>query len=263
VIPKKGPTQATASPWQFKEAYSQFSSIYLETAAQRRHFEDQLQAIGELFAALGISRATRILDASCGTGDVLAGLRAQGYESLAGTDGSPEMLAIAQSNEALTEVPLTEVSWADLGQYLGSQNPFGVIYMLGHSLPHAPREDIPRILADLSRNVPQGARFIFDMRKWDEIDGELRQHRDEVRDLGSITFQGDTCQLMDRCHYGSGWQYVTYSVLNDGQIHFEFTVAYSLFTIQEALAWMIEAGFDAREFKLSNWPYHILAGQRR
>lgn len=68
-------------------AYEDFAPFYAALLVLRSHFKEQIALLERLFRWLKLNQESRILDAACGTGHVLAGLSVLGYDDLAGLDG--------------------------------------------------------------------------------------------------------------------------------------------------------------------------------
>src|SRR5689334_4008265 len=83
-------------------SYARFAPCYVPMVRERKHFEKQVAVVKCLLGELGNSRAKppKVLDAACGTGDVLGMLAEDGNLSLAGADGSHEMISCALGNKS-------------------------------------------------------------------------------------------------------------------------------------------------------------------
>jgi ubiquinone/menaquinone biosynthesis C-methylase UbiE len=74
------------------DTYDRFAVHYRALLQPREHFRWQRELLLKLFRFHGITPSARILDAACGTGDVLADLNQLGFRNLMGIDGSAVML---------------------------------------------------------------------------------------------------------------------------------------------------------------------------
>ena len=101
-------------------------------------------------------RAASVLELGCGTGTILAGLGS--FESLAGIDRSPEMLAVARAKVPHARLLEGDISDFDLGER------FDVVICVFDTLNHLPRFELWEALFACTRaHLRAGGLFIFDI----------------------------------------------------------------------------------------------------
>lgn len=255
--------------------YAKLAPYYRPMLEKRDHFAKQLKLLNVFLSRYGTSRTARILDAACGTGDVVTGLHTMGYSQVAGVDASEDMLAQAQALQGVADVPLQKCRWQELDRYLGSYGNYDVIFILGHALPHAEKEEIPAIVRNVYNGLNPGGIFVFDIRMWTRVqDGSLVQPGRQIgifRWLGKFR-SGKHCYWVDDCcEYESGRQYITYRFrrINDGGLGWDheerLVLSYTPFEPEEALRWLQDAGFRQIEVQQPDpkkWPYMLVVGEK-
>jgi SAM-dependent methyltransferase len=248
-------------------AYEDFAPIYRALVQPRGHFEGQAAVVDGQLRSSGIARESRILDAACGTGDVLVALLASGYSNLHGCDGSRAMLNECRALEAL---PVTECRWENLGRYFRAVPPFDAIFIMGNSLAHAEARHLPTIFSDLAAGLRPGGALIFDIRRWGRgPGGELRE---EGRGVGSWRLLPETAgpdgmlEVRDRCRYQEGRQLIDYDMQPSSgakRSRIRFTLSYAIFDFVLAERWLAEAGFASSTCERNpDWPYLIVRARR-
>ena len=116
---------------------------------QREHFEAQVLLLDFISNRKGISKNSRILDAACGTGDVVLEHNKKGFNKVSALDGSEVMLEQFPAKSLPFSVECC--NWKSLGKYFDRYGQFDFIYILGNSFPHLEIESIPRCWLNSSR----------------------------------------------------------------------------------------------------------------
>jgi len=255
------------------ESYSKAARFYRALLKGRDHIEPQVNVIETLIARSGMKNP-RILDAACGSGEVLNELRERGFDAY-GTDGSRELVELAKEHSRLQRgnCLLGIYKWQCLEHLFETQKTFDVIITLGHSLPHATEQDIPVILNQIYGGLKEGGLFAFDMRSWERNvsnqliePGRLNGIR---RWLGEAVVEGRKCWIDDLCEYTVGKQRISYFV------HFQdakpietesFSLEYTIFSMEKVKQWFEESQFtkpiECFNSKNPKWPYTIVVARK-
>ena len=123
----------------------------------------------------------RVLDCSCGTGQLAVGLAGHGLDVVA-TDASAGMIrrTAALAGEHGVRLDARQVSWVDLTGHLEAST-FDLVFCIGNSLGHAEgsrgRLDA---LASMARLLRPGGRLVLTSRMWEVV--RARGSRIDVRD---------------------------------------------------------------------------------
>lgn len=260
-----------------QNSYMILSPFFRDFAKARSHFEKQLNVIKSLIPYIGHSQQARILDASCGTGDVAAMLYQIGYERIEGVDGCKAMLEQSQQLSLTGYIPFTECRWENIDKYFANNNTFDFIFILGHSLPHADPDTIQDVMAKVCKGLNAGGTFAFDMRRWiRESYGSLIQpnrNTGTFKCCGRFFHDGREFCIDERCSYESGGaQCINYRIrrVSEDDSRWDLgeeknaPVYYFPFEIVQAKDWLIRAGFDTvEEFSGSiDWPYAVILGRK-
>ena len=237
--------------------YERMAPFARAILAERGHFEKQAQLVRRIAERFHVPYDARILDAACGTGDVLIALNELGFKNLTGLYGSREMLEQRQPNTP----PVSQCKWADLHQYFSGHGQFDFVYMLGHALPHAEFAEIEEVLKTIQDGLKKGGIFAFDMRAWDELPtGQLTQLGrldGQFRSLGTVEVDGKNWSVEDMVRYHAHRQNVTYRMACAAE-RVQFDLSYSLFTVKMACDALIKAGFQPERVFVedsADWPY--------
>ncbi len=259
----------TALRVRMDNRYTVLGRVFREIALLRGHFAKQLRVLRSLAESEGLHRSSRILDAACGTGDVLLGLRSDGFEHIQGCDGSEAMLA--QWPSSIDAVPRRMCDWAELDTIFDESGPFDLVFFLGHSLPHLHRRLVPKVMKSVYDGLNVGGLLAFDIRDWVEgNDGSRWQAGRETsipRLLGDVALDGVRYQLSDRAYYCGHRQFVEYrlvSAARGGKTLTE-TLTYDMFVPREAVQWLLAAGFAAGRVsvrRFAEWPYLVITARR-
>ena len=247
--------------------YKWMANFYREIVRQRGHFEAQLEVLESIFKRNSISKNAKILDAACGTCDVVKKLFYQGYRNIHALDGSKEMLSQYKKNNKLP-ISADHCRWENIDTYLNLNGKFDVIYMLGHSLPHAGTKILPGIVSNIFKGLNNNGFFIFDMRNWQrDINNRLVQpNREEgiYRFLGEFYINGDWHWVEDKVSYVNSSQIVSYRCrkANENRMGWKsevtFDLTYSIFHRSEMLTWLLNVCFKEINIEIQkylNWPY--------
>ena len=259
--------------------YEVLAPFYNALLRNRNHFEAQANMLQRLCSRLNIGKMARLLDAACGTGESLVLLHKNGWLNISGLDGSKAMLAEAHRLETLTGVSLNACSWENLDEYFSTHDTYDLVFFLGHALPHAPLELVRKVLGYVFDGLNPGGYLLFDMRKWSRApDGGLFQEGRPAgvsRQLGMFTVDEKDYLIDECCTYISGRQQIEYRIRKarkdgtgeDGageDKEKKPCLFYTPFTVQEAMDWLSETGFQNIEWEQpSDWPYMILFGQKK
>jgi len=242
------------------EAYKIAARYYEFIASGRNHFELQVRVVNELIKRYRLKKP-RILDAACGSGEVLNLLLDDGANAY-GCDGSPDMLILAQ--QFLTAKQNARLypacKWQDLGSLLQKER-FDLIFVLGHAFPLLKPAEIPGVIEAIFEGLNPDGVFAFDMRQWIRADnGQLRESGRPVdvrRWMGEHALtKGKRFLLDDCCTYSAQSQRITYSVQHLDPNHqpddCDFTFEYTLFDVDDVTRWFAYSPF--RHNIAFHWP---------
>ena len=248
------------------EAYKLMAPYYRPLVKDRRHFQGQVSIVKELVKSIN-NHFPKILDAACGTGDVLA-LLAPDYKHIAGADGSPEMLSVAISDPGLEGIPLSYCKWENLPSFFMRSGQFDLVFILGNSIAHTKdRACFEDIVSAIHDGLTVGGIMAFDIRDWrlDKESGnytESGRSTDHTRDLGPLDTARGKVGITDSCSYSSGRQHITYEV-RGGNYSETFALSYLPVPCNDALDILTRTGFvDCRAKEYSGWPYVVLIGSK-
>jgi SAM-dependent methyltransferase len=239
---------------------------YRALVKDRNHFQNQTAVVKRLVKYLS-NPCHRILDAACGTGDVLA-LLASEYKHIAGVDGSPEMLTIAISDARLEGIPLSYCKWEHLPSFFMRQGQFDLIFLLGNSIAHVEdKAHFEHVVSIIHDGLTLGGIIAFDTRDWnlDEQSGNLVEPGRPVncpRILGTFDVEGEIVEITDLCSYSDNRQYIKYKVQGDNWSD-TFTLSYLPFSRNDALGVLTQSGFvDCKINRYPDWNYLVIVGFR-
>jgi glycine/sarcosine N-methyltransferase len=176
-----------------QSAYDQLSASYDYFVNWNNRLSFELPFLTQQLA--GGEKASRILDAACGTGMHAIALAKQGYAA-SGADISQGMIEKARENALRDQVPVRfkQGGFGELKEKFG-ENLFEGLLCLGNSLPHvASLEHLQQTLRDFSAVlVPQG-KLILQNRNFDGVLAaqarwmEPQSHREGSREWIFIRF---------------------------------------------------------------------------
>lgn len=246
-------------------AYDALARFYGPLVRQSGRVETEIALLCMLLRRAGVPQSARILDAACGTGDVLAGLRRHGYTRSVGLDGSPGMVAYAR--EILTPTDVTVCDWSSLSDYFKSNGTFDVVFLLSMSLPHAMQEDLPTIIESIQNGLNPNGLLFFDTRDWHlEPDGTLKEWNRPAtvyRWLEPVTIADKLYWIDDQCFYDANRQHVIYRI-GDCESSSDTTIekvelSYAAVPLDQWRHWLRESGFEEIEaMQPRDWPYIVL-----
>jgi len=249
------------------DSYCMFSLYYQGLVKSRGHFENQADIVRTLAHRFS-SKEVRILDAACGTGDVLA-LLANEFLSISGLDGSPEMLKYALSNKLLEGVPLTCCRWNNLDSFFSRTGKYDLIYLLGNSIAHTENlSSFIEILGSILVNgLSKNGVLAFDMRDWvwDQEKRHLIQPNRPIgveKTLESITVDRSEIAVTETCTYDPERQYVKYKIIREDRA-VECTLSYLMMDVQAAKKFIYQIGFSSVDMPSSIKPkYPIIIARK-
>ena len=252
------------------DQYTRMSHFYRGILKHRKHFENQSEVVDAIIQETFKSNNLSILDAACGTGDVVEILYNSGYKNISATDGSEEMIKFF-SKDLIKKIQVQVCPWINLDDYFLKNNPFDLIYILGHSLPHACIDEIPRIFSYIYKGLKPNGIFLFDVRTW--VKGEDQKliqpgrPANVYRDLGIVTTEDGNYHIEDKVTYNDNIQHAVYRIRkllsenpesNSEEI---LELNYSIFNVHEAISMLELAGFNPdkiQQLKFDNWSYIVI-----
>ena len=247
------------------EAYKHMASYYRALVNEREHFQSQAAIVKELIKLINKPHP-RILDAACGSGDVLA-LLASDYRHIAGVDGSPDMLSIAITDPRLEGISFSCCRWENLKFFFMRQEQFDLVFFLGNSIAHIEdRKSLKDIVSIVYNGLSSGGILAFDIRNWilDKESGKLIEQGRSIsspRNLGSFkNTEGKAFEITDQCSYSNGRQNIKYNIQG---VNFsdDFTLSYLPFSCDDALDIIKQSGFDNYKTQVyPNWKYTVIIG---
>ena len=140
-----------------REQYAKFAPFYTQVGIKRGHFKAQVDFLNKVIAE--ISSCNVILDASCGTGNVLKQLSKDHPDrEFYGLDGSAELLERAREHLNGSKAKIRLADWQGMVSVF-SERTFDLIYMLGNSIAHCESEkELKNVISSvysLLTQVPQ------------------------------------------------------------------------------------------------------------
>ena len=146
--------------------------------------EDKMNPAGSVAAFAAVVQSlpigSRVLDCSCGTGQLAVGLAELGM-AVDATDASPGMVLRTQQLAEQHRVPLTAhtVAWSELLSHF-EPSTFDLVFCVGNSLVHAAGTSKRRsALQAMARLLRPGGRLVLTSRTW-----ELVRARGSRMDIG-------------------------------------------------------------------------------
>lgn len=256
-----------------RESYARIARFY-DAVFRDRHFgRRQAELLEELSKSRKILKTSKLLDAACGTGNLLAELNRSGWTNLTGIDGSSEMLACGNKRAELNGIPMIYQGWESVRDwFVQGQREFDCITLLGNSLAHAQARQVDLILAQFFQGLAPGGMLIFDIRDWaTDISGQLIQSNreaDTFRTLSEFNLGSERWRAEDRCTYPGECQVITYrftplSSSERDPVVDEIPLTYGLFNIDDAKRWMQYIGYDNIEAcRPQTWDYVVMVATR-
>lgn len=146
--------------------YSKFAPYYHYIGKARGHFQAQQRFLDDI---LNNEDFSDVLDASCGTGDVLDGLSKMfPLKNFYGSDISKSLLNRAYDQPYLDEDNIKLSDWEQLSVFF-PQSRMDFIYILGNSIAHSNSIDkLEKVFSEVSKLLKIDGLFVFDIRPWDK-----------------------------------------------------------------------------------------------
>lgn len=251
--------------------YEIFAPYYRSLLKDRGHFEDQLKLLIPIIEHEKSNVA--VLDAACGTGEVLLGLLDEGFNAF-GLDGSPAMLAQAGSlvgvqhrRRLYPPCPWEEIAFQRI------KRRFECVFILGNAFSHLAHASIPPTLNRIHDILTPNGLFVFDMRHWaHDKSGTLRQPGRKIgepRQHGPYVDRGKQFLINETCRYTHLTQVISYDVhhLDTGKgepaLDCRFELRYSLFDSDDVIRWAEESDFRSKPVlhvpNVDGWPYQVVS----
>jgi SAM-dependent methyltransferase len=246
----------------------EFAKLYPKVAKLRDHFNKQTQTVCNLFELLKISPDSKILDAACGTGDLVNDLYDNNYKHVYAIDGSADML---KHFDPKNNIPFECCDWLNIESYFKKQGSFDCILILGQSLPCLEIQYLDNLLKKTYDNLNPGGKFIFDIRPW------KRDHQNnlidpvrlpEVKNFLAQVIDNDVEYLVEeQVSYSLPYEHVTYYLteLNNKNNLIKFKMSYHMFDYFQAYNFLEKAGFSRQTMEtrcFPSYPYSIISVEK-
>ncbi|MDD5260304.1 MAG: class I SAM-dependent methyltransferase [Methylacidiphilales bacterium] len=258
------------------DAYAEIAVYYRKLAGGRDHFSKQFMLIKELLRRFNQTENPKILDAACGTGDVLKMLLNEAKVDATGVDGSHKMMEIALNDPNINKDNLhAPCQWQEFSSF--GVKKFDFVFILGHALPHLEPIDIPAVFTQIYNILTPNGVFCFDMRFW-ERDSQNRLYETgrpaEIwRWLGEFEQAGERLALEDFCSYcyTKGKQHVNYRIKRMAPepraVISRSTLEYSLFDQHDVQTWLSSTKFGHNVEliypKVLDWKYLVVVARKQ
>ena len=244
----------------------------------------------------GMNRGKQILDCACGTGNTFASFTREGFD-IYGTDGSHEMLQIAERNCRNAGIPtekliLDPISWTDMEGYLKHFKlaSFDLILNTANSFCHIPPtpEYMQTALANFYQLLKPGGLLLIDTKRYIRSDPhngvptykELRYDAGEkewieryerlesgyVPGIGEVNFHTRLMYDTDPA-LSVRRALIIVTIFGVNMAPKTLVVPYYPLPSYELRTEMVKAGFKANIFrameeKAVNWKYDVVVGQK-
>lgn len=245
------------------------SKIYRQFAENRRVFQAECNIVSFLLKLNHLNADSKILDAACGTGDVIALVKSEGHKNVYAVDGSQSMAALWKNT--LNGIQAKQCAWQNLKTVFNEWGTFDLVYFLGHSLPHLSIEALPALFGTLYDGLNKGGVVAFDIRPWvKNNDKSLTQagRGDRVqRYLHDVNIESESYMLFDEVTYKDSVQFVKYTLLpnsSDGKL-VEEVLSYQMYDWEYAHSLLKNAGFTEESlgvFEFPGWPYVVVTAKK-
>ena len=243
------------------DPYDLFSSYYRELIISTGHLKKEQEVVKKLLLEINVKNDACILDAACGTGNLLQFLMTEGYKNVWGLDSSQGM--INRAEEISTNNKLTCTKWENMNLLKHFWNKFDLIFILSISLPHAEESNLPLIFDNILKCLKPGGMLIFDNREWiyDKRNRLIEPNRPigKFRFLQAIQKHGKSYLIYDMCRY-TNRQYIKYRIMDSvSSRKIDIGVSYLIKLSSEYLPILLDVGFsDALYQSIDGWPYQII-----
>jgi len=239
------------------EKYDAFSEYYRELICATKHIENEINTVNYIISDLNVNKQHSILDAACGSGDLLFHLKNNGYNDISGLDASIGMLNKAK--DVLPDIPYFHIPWEKINTQV--LNKYDYIFIISISLMHALEEDFPLIFKNIYQILNDSGVFIFDNRFWTFKQGEIIQENrsiHEYKDEAYLCISGKKIIIDTICRYSSNRQYIKYRIRHEKEEEY-IEVSYSRTMSESLIKMLYESGFSKVERKqFAKWPYEVL-----
>jgi SAM-dependent methyltransferase len=247
--------------------YKLLAPIYRQIGEHRGYFIKEALLLEQIFDLEGVPRGSKILDAACGTGDVICKLYYRGFKVFA-SDGSYDMLA--QWIKDAPKIPHERCYWAELNNIFAKYRNFDVIFMLCNSIAHASPDTIRyKLFKYVYSGLKKNGIFLFDIRPWerdatDKIE-ETGRKSDIERVLQMVNLPDGRYWLKDKVSYTKNRQIVEYTLSKSSnpKAKHKAKIGYYMFDWKEARKWLTDVGFrDIKVLKFQDWDYLVMFSRR-
>ena len=240
--------------------YDKFANFYRELLTNTGHLKKEQNIIKLIIKDIKInSKDDAILDAACGSGEILYTLNNLGYKNISGLDLSENM--IKKAKELLPNIKFYNTSWQNINKCQLVNNAYNMVIIVGLSLLHVANEEFEEILVNLKKIVSNCGVLVIDNRKW------LQNANNELIDITKNNTYSRICEfnfhnlnyyIEDMCYYIKDRQVVKYKVVSSNDIN-EFTFDYLRITTNSIVELLYEVGFSKVETKnTEDWPYELI-----
>lgn len=240
--------------------YSKFAPYYREIGEKRGHFVAQTIFLKDILKYHS-SESHTILDASCGTGNVLLNLSEifPNYKFF-GTDGCPEF--VLQANRLVGNKPINIqcAEWLNLRSVF-EPNKFDLIYILGNSIGHAfSINEFSQILSIIKTLLKEGGCFMFDLRTWSYCDTDNSFNEPYIK---------ENCIYLNNLKYTTKYyfknqrHFLVHRIYNDDKLMNQIKLSFFAYTTQEIDDIIMSNGFNIVEKSYKPQDYPFLSYQIR
>lgn len=246
--------------------YSTISCFYRELIRKTGHLDKQKNLVKNLFLKYKVPKNAHILDAACGTGDIIHWLNQEGYTNVEGNDASANMLK--RATELVQENILYNYRWEKLSSVSHLINKFDVILILSISILHTPKNQMKKVFSSIIDLLKAEGILIFDFRNWECMGDKIREpNRPEncYRWLADISFDKKPLRVDDYCMYNANTQIIKYKISNYNKPHDQYIeeVRYSMLGTSYFRKLINDFGLrDIEVFMFPEWPYCILKARK-
>ena len=239
------------------DKYDLFSKYYRQLIHATKHVENENNAVRHVISDLQIDMQHSILDAACGSGDLLYYLKNNGYNNVSGLDASIGM--INKAKELLPNIPYFHTCWESMNNHVLDR--YDYIFILSISLLHALQEDFPLVFRNIYQVLNVSGVFVFDNRFWNIHQGEILQvNRSIDRYSNEVVINIDNVEIVidSICRYLDDRQYIKYRIRYEEKEEY-IEVSYSRITTETLINMLYDAGFSkVKTNHFAEWPYEIL-----
>lgn len=239
--------------------YDQFARFYRELLTHTGHLKNEQNIVQQVIKDLGLNLKSAILDAACGSGELLYALNILGYKNISGLDISENM--ILRAKELLPNIKFYNTSWQDIAKLQLDKNTFDMVIIIGISLLHVANDEIEGILFNLNKIINKCGVLVLDNRKW------ILNTNNELIDTSKNNKYFRVCEfnlhkqnyhIDEMCYYIKDRQIVKYKVVSLNDVN-EFTFDYLRIKTDSIMKLLYKVGFNRVENRnVENWPYELI-----